>query len=424
MESLTRTKSQGISKRQVWDAWKHIKSGGKGLGVDQVSVDMIEKNPKKYLYPLWNRLASGCYFPPPVREVLLPKGDGTFRKLGIPTILDRVAQQVIRAELEPIVEPKFHDSSFGYRPKRSAHDAVEQCHRNCSKHWYIVDLDIKGFFDNIDHTKMMKVLRRHTDKKHILLYCERWLKANVCRENGDTETRVKGTPQGGVISPLLANVYLHEVFDKWMKEKFPEIPFERYADDIVVHTVNAKQSEFMMRNIQKRLALGSLELSKEKSQIVYCVRNSRSIHDKNKYARSFDFLGFTFKPRCCKTVDGRLVTSFVPAMSKKKQVSVMEELRTLAIPQWTRKSLKDIADILAPKLRGWINYYGRFRPSEMAMVFSNLNARLAKWANKKFKLRSPAKGYYWVKRRWKQNPSLFVHWERGFKFGGLLRRAV
>ena len=424
MESLTRTKSQWISKRQVWDAWKHIKSGGKGLGVDQVSVDMIEKNPKKYLYPLWNRLASGCYFPPPVKEVLIPKGDGTPRRLGIPTILDRVAQQVIRAELEPLVEPKFHSSSYGYRPGKSAHDALSQCRQNCMTRWYVVDLDIKGFFDNINHANMVKILRRHTDKKHILLYCERWLKAAVCRKHGGLGERTKGTPQGGVISPLLANIYLHEVFDKWMTAKFPTVPFERYADDIVVHATTAKQAEFILESARNRLALASLELSQEKSKIVYCIRSARSTLDTNRYAHSFDFLGYTFKPRCCKARDGRLFVGFGPAISKKKQRGVMDELREMAIHRWTQITLSEIADELAPKLRGWINYYGRFRPTEMTLMFSNLNARLAKWANKKFKLRSPAKGYFWVKREWKKNPALFVHWRSGFPFGCLSRRAV
>jgi RNA-directed DNA polymerase len=424
VDVLTKTKTQEISKKQVWDAWNHVKKGGKGMGIDQVGVEKIEMNLQKYLYPLWNRLASGSYVPPPVKEVSIPKGDGTLRKLGIPTILDRVAQQVIRAELEPIVEPKFHSSSFGYRPKRSAHDALEQCVKNCSTRWYVVDLDIKGFFDNIDHANMIKVLRRHTDKKHILLYCERWLKANVYRENGEMEAREKGTPQGGVISPLLANIYLHEVFDKWMAEIFPSVPFERYADDIVVHATSAKQAEFLMESVRKRLALGSLELSKEKSKIVYCVRNARSTLDINTYTNSFDFLGYTFKPRCCKAKDGRLFSGFGPGMSKKKQQSAIAKLRELAVQQWTNKTLVDIADELAPILRGWINYFGRFRPIEMTCVFSNLNARLAKWANKKFKLRSPARGYYWVMREWEKNPCLFVHWKEGFKFGCLSRRAV
>jgi len=421
---LTETKTQTITKRMVWDAWKHVRRGGKAIGVDQISAAMIDKSPEKYLYPLWNRLTSGSYFPPPVREASIPKGDGKLRKLGIPTLLDRVAQQVIRAELEELVEPKFHESSFGYRPGRSAHDAVDQCRRNCLTRWYVVDVDIKGFFDNIDHGMMMKVLRRHTDKRHHLLYCERWLKAGVMNGAGEIEKRERGTPQGGVISPLFANLFLHEVFDKWMSKEFPTIPFERYADDIVVHATSSKQAEFMMGNIRKQLGLGLLELNEEKSKIVYCVRSSKSIHDENEYSRSFDFLGFTFCPRSIKTHDGRMVTVFGDGISSKKQTGIINELRELAIHRWTEKSLWVVARDLAPKLRGWINYYGYFRLTEMQKVFSSLNARLAKWASKKFKLGNTRKGYFWMKRVWQRNPRLFVHWEVGFPYSCLSRRAV
>ncbi len=201
------------------------------MGIDHVGIDEIAANPRKYLYPLWNRLASGSYFPPPVKEVLIPKGKVKKRMLGIPTTLDRVAQEVIRAELEKTVEPLFHSSSFGYRPGKSAHDAVEQCAKNCWERWYVVDLDIKGFFDNIDHEQMMSILRKHTSQRHILLYCERWLKAPLYKQNGELQTRSKGTPQGGVLSPLLANLYLHEAFDQWLVDTQPRIVFERYADD-------------------------------------------------------------------------------------------------------------------------------------------------------------------------------------------------
>ena len=417
MTTMTQPKTQDISKRQVWEAWNHVKKGGKGMGVDNVSIAMIEADYPKYLYPLWNRLASGSYFPPPVKEVSIPKGDGKERKLGIPTILDRVAQQVIRGDLEPILEPQFHDSSFGYRPKRGAHNALEQCDRNCWDHWYAVDLDIKGFFDNIDHANMMKVLRRYTDKKHILLYCERWLKASVQKTDGTIQERLKGTPQGGVISPLLANLYLHEVFDKWMANRHPSIPFERYADDIVIHAKSRQQAEFLMREVEERLALASLELSKEKSKIAYCYRSSKfCIEDKN-YLKSFDFLGFTFKPRRCQSREGDIFWGFRPAISNKKKTLIKKELSDLNFHQWTRKSIHEIANILAPKIRGWINYYGRFTKHAMAEVFTQLDTRLAKWAKNRYKLRTASRGFYWILREWKLNPKLFVHWAHGFSVG-------
>ncbi len=228
-----KSKTQPVSKEQVWSAWKRIKQGGKGVGVDNVTIEMIERNPRKYLYPLWNRLASGSYFPPPVKEVLIPKGKVKTRILGVPTILDKVAQEVIRVELEKTVEPLFHPSSFGYRPGKSAHDAVEQCAKNCWERWYVVDLDIKGFFDNIDHEQMMSILRKHISQRHILLYCERWLKAPMYKQNRELQIRSKGAAQGSVISPLLANLYLHEAFDQWLATTQPRIVFERYADDSV-----------------------------------------------------------------------------------------------------------------------------------------------------------------------------------------------
>ena len=269
------TKTQPISKEQVWESWKRIKKGGEGVGVDNVTIAMIEKNPRKYLYPLWNRLTSGSYFPPPVREVKIPKGDGKERSLGIPTMIDRVAQDVIRAELEKIVEPAFHPSSFGYRPGKSQHDALEQCARNCWERWYVVDIDIKGFFDHIDHELMMQILHKVTDKRHILLYCERWLKVPVQMEDGTKRERLEGSPQGGVISPLLSNIFLHVVFDSWMQLYHSHMVFERYADDIIIHTRSMEQSEFILDKVRERLKQYSLELNEEKTKIVYCFRTAR-----------------------------------------------------------------------------------------------------------------------------------------------------
>jgi group II intron reverse transcriptase/maturase len=407
-------KTQPVSKQQVWSAWKHVKRGGKGLGIDQVSMEEIACNPRKYLYPLWNRLASGSYFPPPVKEVPIPKGNGKVRMLGIPTILDRVAQQVIRVELEKIVEPIFHPSSFGYRPGKSAHDAVEQCAKNCWERWYVVDLDIKGFFDNIDHAQMMKILRKHTSQKQILLYCERWLKAPVFKQNGELQARTKGTPQGGVISPLLANLYLHEAFDQWLADTQPRIVFERYADDIVVHTRSIEQSNFILDKLKARLRQYSLEIHPEKTRIVYCYRTARFFKESKDIPVSFDFLGFTFKPRVCEKSNGEKFWGFRPAISKKSQKRIIDELRKLAFHNWMFQDIQGLAKALASKIRGWINYYGKFRISEMQRVFRTLNIRIAKWARKKYKLRTYAKSYGWLKRIIRWYPNTFVHWTYGF----------
>jgi len=407
-------KTQAVRKEQVWRAWKKIKRGGKGMGIDEVSMEEIALHPRKYLYPLWNRLASGSYFPPPVKEVPIPKGNGKERLLGIPTILDRVAQEVIREELEPIVEPRFHPSSFGYRPGRNAHQALEQCARNCWERWYVVDLDIKGFFDNINHEQMMRILNQHTSKKHILLYCLRWLQAPMQNREGELRKRDKGTPQGGVISPLLANLYLHKAFDQWITQTQPRIVFERYADDIVIHTRSVAQSNFILDKLKKRLKYFSLELHPEKTRIVYCPQNKRH-HDGDKdIGVSFDFLGHTFKPRSCEKRTGEIYWGFRAAISDKNKKRILKEIRELNIHNWVHLGLRELAKVLRWRIQGWINYYGKFRMSELHRIFRLLNIRLAKWARKKYKLKTYSKSYGWLKRMMKWYPETFVHWQYGF----------
>jgi len=406
-------KSIEVTKSQVWEAWKRIKQGGKGVGIDNVTIEMIEKNPRKYLYPVWNRLASGSYFPAAVREVSIPKPNGKERLLGIPTMCDRVAQEVIRAELEQELEPHFHPSSYGYRPGKSAHQALEACARNCWERWYVVDVDIQGFFDNIDHAKMMKILRKYTSKKHILLYCERWLKAPVLRNNGEMDTnRKKGTPQGGVISPLLANLYLHEVFDSWMQQNHSIMVFERYADDIVIHTRSIEQSEFILDKLRVRLRQYGLTLNKEKTRIVYCYRTARFYKAPENIPASFDFLGFTFKPRLCERGDGELFWGFRPAVSSKNLRRMNAALKTMH--RWVRMSIQEIAAKIAPKVRGWIRYYGHTRKSGLTWLFEKLNERIAKWVRNKYKIRSRRKCFAWVRRVSNSFPTLFVHWEYGW----------
>ena len=409
-----KTKTQPVRKEQVWKAWKRIKQGGKGVGIDNVGIKQIELNPRKYLYPLWNRLASGCYYPPPVKEVSIPKGDGKERKLGIPTILDRVAQEVIRIELEKQVEPIFHPSSFGYRPGKSAHQAVEQCAKNCWERWYVVDLDIKGFFDNIDHLQMMHILKKYTSQRHILLYCKRWLKAPTQKQNGERQARQKGTPQGGVISPLLANLYLHEAFDNWLSTTQPRIVFERYADDIVIHTRSIEQSNYILDKVKARLQQYSLVVHPEKTKIAYCYRTARFHKEDKSMPVSFDFLGFTFKPRLCAKSNGEKFWGYRPAISNKSQKRIIGELKKLAIHKWTFHNIKELANTLASKIRGWIYYYGKFRISEMQYIFRLLNIRIAKWARKKYKLKTYAKSYGWLMRVMKRYPNTFVHWKYGF----------
>ena len=414
MNGAQSAKTQRITKRQVWEAWLLVKRGGKSVGIDGISMQAIESNPRKYLYPLWNRLASGSYQPPAVKQVCIPKGNGGIRKLGIPTILDRVAQKVIAVELEKVLEPKFLESSYGYRPGRSAHDALAACEKNCRERYYVVDVDIKGFFDNIKHSRMMWILRQHTQSKHILLYAERWLKAGIMRQDGGFERTDKGTPQGGVLSPLLANLFLHEAFDLWMHNTQPLIVYERYADDIVIHTRSREQSEFILDRLRSRLQGYGLELNAKKTKIVYCHRSSRGQREPEEMSRHFDFLGFTFKPRLYRKQDGQLLWSYFPAISGKNRKRILDELRNLAVWKWVTLDLKDISKALSPKIRGWLYYYGKFSPSVLRDVFWRLNTYLVKWARNRYKMTTYGKAYGWLKRVIANEPEMFPHWAYGF----------
>ena len=395
------TKSQPITKVMVWQAYKKVRENKGSSGVDGMTWALLESDLSGHLYKLWNRLSSGSYFPQPVKSVLIPKKGGGQRPLGIPTLLDRTAQQVVKQHLEMQLEPLFHDSSFGYRPGRSAHDAVAQSHRNCFNHDFAIDLDIKGYFDNIDHTLMMQALRHYCKDKWVHLYVERWLKADVMQEM-NVRKRLTGTPQGGVISPLLANLFLHVVFDKWMDKHHPEKPFERYADDIVVHCKTEKQAQFMLRVIDQRLRACKLALHPDKTKIV----NLRG-HSEKQYPRKYDFLGFSIRPVMGEVKGGR---RFLPGIfvSNNAKKAIREKFSELEIHK-RRIPIKELAQKLNPIIRGLINYYHKFWQAGMRPVWNGLNHRLLKWVKWE-------KGLYkyasvrWLKRQYREAPNLFEHW--------------
>jgi RNA-directed DNA polymerase len=310
-EPISKTKPFSISKQVVWEAYRRVKANQGAAGVDGQSVKDFEVGLKDNLYKIWNRMSSGSYFPPPVRTVEIAKSDGRLRRLGIPTVADRVAQMVVKMHLEPDVEPNFHPDSYGYIRGRSALEAVGVVRKRCWRYNWVIDLDIKGFFDNIDHDLMLHAVKKHTTSKWMLLYIERWLKAPAQSEDGRLIKREKGTPQGGVISPLLANIFLHHAFDEWMRSDHRSVRFARYADDIVVHCRSEAQAQFMLRAIKRRLARCKLQLHPDKTKIVYCKDDRRS---GNYEHESFDFLGYSFRPRGCKG-PGYFV-GFTPAVSK------------------------------------------------------------------------------------------------------------
>ncbi|MGA2468980.1 MAG: group II intron reverse transcriptase/maturase [Thermodesulfobacteriota bacterium] len=354
---MNKAKPFCISKWEVWEAYKRVKVNQGAAGVDGQSIAEFEEDLKNNLFKIWNRMSSGSYFPPPVRRVDIPKGDGRTRPLGIPTVADRIAQTVVKRYLEPILEGCFHSDSYGYRLGKSAIEAVGVARQRCWQYDWVLDLDIKGFFDSIDHSLLMRAVRKHTDCKWVFLYIERWLKAPVQLEDGSLIHREKGTPQGGVISPLLANLFLHYAFDKWMQRNYPHIPFERYADDGICHCRSKAEAEGLRVAIEQRFAGCGLELNLQKTKMVYCKDDNRQ---EDYPEQKFDFLGYTFRPRRSKSRWGRFFVNFTPAISHKAAKSIRDTIRHWRLHRRTDRSLDELAQIINPVLRGWINYYGSF----------------------------------------------------------------
>jgi len=402
-------KSFDISKQAVWDSYLKVKSNQGAAGVDHQSLAMFEEDLKNNLYKIWNRMSSGSYLPPPVLWVEIPKGDGKMRALGIPTVADRIAQMVVKKHIEPELESVFHPDSYGYRPKRSAKQAVSQARKRCWKHDWVVDMDIKGFFDNIPHDLMMRAVKKHIKEKWVLLYVERWLKAPVQLPNGEIEARTKGTPQGGVISPLLANLFLHYAFDHWMQSSHPSTPFERYADDAVVHCDTEVEAVKLKFEMSKRLEQCGLELHPEKTKIVYCKDASRT----GDYERhNFDFLGFCFRPRLSRNRHGQYFVNFSPAISPKSKKAIFSEIRQWCLHKRSDLSVKELADILNPIVRGWVEYYGAFFKSELLFLVHHLDKLIYRWVIRKYKKQGSnfKKADSWVKRIKSVKPNYFVHW--------------
>lgn len=409
---MKESKPYNISKEIVMNAFKRVKANRGSSGIDRQSIEEFETDLKKNLYRIWNRMSSGSYFPPPVKLVEIPKKSGGKRGLGIPTVSDRVAQMVVKMYMEPEVEYIFHEDSYGYRPNKSAIDALKQARKRCWKYDFVVEFDIKGLFDNIDHELLMKAVRKHIKEPWMLMYIERWLKAPFIDSKGCAIERVSGTPQGGVISPLLANLFMHYAFDMWMERTNPYAPFERYADDAIIHCKSEVEAKDILIRLNQRLRECKLELHPTKTKIIYCKDKDR----KREYPNTeFDFLGYTFRRLFIKDRLGRLLFNFLPLVSKKSAKTFRDKIKAMKIHSYTGSKIEIIAEMINPMVRGWLNYFTNFNPSAVKYTMDCLNRRLIKWAMCKYKrFRGHRKrAAEWLKMVAKREPIMFPHWALG-----------
>lgn len=405
------TKVFNIPKQQVVDAYKLVKANAGSAGIDQQSLMDFEQNLKGNLYKIWNRLSSGSYFPPPVMAVSIPKKSGGTRTLGIPTVGDRIAQMVVKLSFEPKIEPHFLENSYGYRPNKSALEAVGVTRKRCWQYDWLLEFDIKGLFDNIPHDLLIKAVEKHTQEKWITLCLRRWLNAPIILPNGKTIMRDKGTPQGGVISPVLSNLFLHYVFDKWMQHNYPKIHWCRYADDGLVHCKTEKQALAMLKHLAQRFNQCGLEVHSDKTKVVYCKDSNR----KDKYSvTSFDYLGYAFKPRLVRSRDSKMFVSFTPAVSEAASKAMRDKIRSWKLKYRVELSLEEIATQYNPILKGWMEYYGKYSPSSLEPVWTQFNAVLVKWVMRKYKkINGKTRSAKMLESIQQMQPALFPHWQIG-----------
>lgn len=410
------TKTVPITFKMVVDAYQKVRKGGKAVGVDGESWEKFDQRLEDNLYVLWNRLASGTYFPSVVREAEIPKKDGSKRKLGIPTLRDRIAQCVVKEYMEKRIDQKFHQQSYGYRPLKSSKQAIEQVRKNCKQLDWVIDLDISRFFDEIDHELMMKGVERMVDEKWVKMYVKRWLEMKTEDKEGRQHDRQgKGTPQGGVISPLLANIFLHYALDKWMEINYPQISFVRYADDMVIHCNTKQEAEQLLETIKERLQQVKLQLNEKKTQIVYCKDYRRTQqHEKVQ----FGFLGFSYQPRKSQSNygEGKSYTAFTAEISKENQKKIGQEIKQSIDWRNTRQEIGDIAVKLNSKLRGWINYFGLYGKRGLRRTMNHLDYRLIRWLQNKHKICGTRKATVMLVAIIKQHPTLFYHWMKGYRY--------
>jgi RNA-directed DNA polymerase len=402
-------KSFDISKREVWEAYLKVRANKGAAGVDGCSIEDFERDLKNNLYRVWNRMSSGSYFPPAVKAVEIPKPHGGgVRILGVPTVADRIAQTVVATRLEAKVELIFHPDSYGYRPNRSALDAVAACRQRCWKTDWVIDLDIQKFFDTVPWDLVVKAVEAHTDDRWVVLYVKRWLQAPLQLPDGTLQQRDRGTPQGSSVSPVLANLFLHYAFDAWMAREHPTVRFERYVDDVVVHCVSERQAHTLRAAIADRMEQVGLRLHPDKTKVAYCKDNNRRLAYANT---AFTFLGFTFRPREARGRNGKRFTAFLPAISKDALKRISGEVRRWRLHRRISHTFGDLARRINPIVRGWMRYYGAFYRSALHLFLQRINAYLMRWIRKKYKR---LRGYRKAKACWQrvtsQHPRWFAHW--------------
>lgn len=425
VETRPSGKAFDIPKQLIWEAYQKVKANKGAAGIDGQSLAEFAQDEKNNLYKLWNRMSSGSYFPPPVKAVEIPKAGRTgVRVLGVPTVADRIAQTAVAMTLEPEVEPVFHPDSYGYRPRRSAHDALDTCRRRCWEQQWVIDLDIQGFFDNVPHEPILAAVAKHTTLRWVLLYVQRWLTAPMQHPDGTLQSRERGTPQGSAISPLLSNLFMHYAFDMWLGREQPQVRFERYCDDVIVHCFSEAQAKFIRNVIAGRLWRFGLRLHPEKTRIVQCVQEGRT---RRAEAVEFTFLGYTFRPRYARTHDGHWRTGFLPAVSKAAMKDMARTIRGWRLGRRTDLTFREVAAMINRIVGGWINYYGRFYKSLLiAFLARQINPCLVKWACRKYKHlhRWKAKARKRLAQIAIDYPGIFVHWRHGALPSGSTTGAV
>jgi RNA-directed DNA polymerase len=405
------TKSFGIAKHVVLEAYQRVKANRGAAGIDNESIEMFEQDLKSNLYRIWNRMSSGSYFPPAVRQVEIPKKSGGTRILGVPTVSDRIAQMVVKLTIEPLLDGLFHPDSYGYRPGKSAKQAIAITRQRCWRYDWVAEFDVKGAFDDLDHDLLMKAVRTHIKDRWALLYIERWLKAPFETAEGLLVHREKGTPQGGVVSPTLMNLFMHYCFDRWMQTTHPQCPFARYADDAVVHCRSQAEAEHLLAEIGERLAQCKLQMHPDKSKVVYCKDSNR----RKEYPRiAFTFLGFTFQPRAAVAKQGQMFTSFLPAVSRDATVRMLRTIKGWRLQRQTSTTIEDLSARYNPVLRGWWNYYGSFYQSAMDRVSYQVTRKLTYWARRKYKRFAGhlRRSVVWLEQVARYRPALFIHWQQ------------